>query len=37
MTEFTVKEATLFRVITVMNEAFRQIKFIRSLRNIQQN
>ena len=35
MVEFTVKEVTVFRVTTFLNEAFRQIYFLRNLRNIQ--
>ena len=34
MTEFTVKQVTICRVATFLNEALRQIKFLRNLRNI---
>ena len=35
MTEFTVKQVTICRVATFLNEDFfRQIKFLRNLRNI---
>ena len=34
MTEFTVKQVTLCRVATFLNEALRQIKLLRNLRNI---
>ena len=37
MTEFTVKDVTLFRVATFLSEALCQIKFLRNLRNIQYN
>ena len=37
MTEFTVKDVTLFRVATFLSEALCQIKFLRNLRNIQHN
>ena len=37
MTEFTVKEATVFRVATFLNKALRKIEFLRNLLNIQHN
>ena len=35
MTEFTVKEDTIFRVATFLNEVLGQIYFLRNLQNIQ--
>ena len=37
MTEFTVKEAAVFRVATCLNKALRKIEFFRNLLNIQHN
>ena len=35
MTEFMVKEATVFGVVTFLKEALHQIRFLTNLRNIQ--
>ena len=35
MIEFTVKEVIVFRVVTFLNEALREIQFLKNLRNIQ--
>ena len=37
MIEFTVKDNTVFRVGTFLNEALHEIYFLRNLRNIQRN
>ena len=37
MTEFTVKEVTVFRVTTFLNEALCQMQFLGNLQNIQHN
>ena len=37
MTEITVKEVTVVDVATCLNEALRQIHFLKSLRNIKHN
>ena len=37
MMEFTVREVTVFRFATCLNEAPHQIKFVNNLRNVQHN
>ena len=37
MTDFTLKEVTVFRAATILNEALHQMQFPRNLQNIQHN